>query len=242
MTRTALRAAPRPSAVGPDTLAADNEHLLGLTAEARVAWALDHLPGVHVLSSSFGIQAAVTLHLVTRIRPDIPVLLVDTGYLFPETYAFVETLKARLDLNLRVCRPAFSPGAFEARYGRLWEQGLDGIERYNAIMKVAPMQAELEALGVGTWFSGLRRGQARSRADLPVVELRRGRYKVHPLVDWSNRDVHRYLKEHDLPYHPLWEQGYVSVGDVHTTRPLAPGMTEEDTRFFGLKRECGLHE
>ncbi len=242
MSNAALRAEPPVSAPAADPLAPDNERLLGLSAEERVAWALERLPGLHVLSSSFGIQAAVSLHLVTRLRPDIPVLLVDTGYLFPETYRFVETLRQRLQLNLRVCRPAFSPGAFEARYGRLWEDGVEGIEHYNAVMKVAPMQAELDALGVGTWISGLRRDQAQSRADLPVVEFRKGRYKVHPLLDWTNRDIHRYLKEHDLPYHPLWEQGYVSVGDVHTTRPLAPGMSEQDTRFFGLKRECGLHE
>ena len=65
---------------------------------------------------------------------------------------------------------------------------------------------------------------------------------MHPLIDWTDRDVFRYLTRHNLPYHPLWEQGYVSIGDVHTTRRLSDGMTEEETRFFGLKRECGLHE
>ncbi|MEW8432014.1 MAG: phosphoadenosine phosphosulfate reductase family protein, partial [gamma proteobacterium symbiont of Ctena orbiculata] len=68
------------------------------------------------------------------------------------------------------------------------------------------------------------------------------RFKVHPVIDWHNRDVHRYLQKHNLPYHPLWEQGYASVGDVHTSRPLELGMHEEETRFFGLKRECGIHE
>ena len=70
---------------------------------------------------------------------------------------------------------------------------------------------------------------------------RDGRWKLHPIADWSDRDVWQYLQQHDLPYHPLWHQGYVSIGDVHTTRPLEAGMNEEDTRFFGLKRECGLH-
>jgi phosphoadenosine phosphosulfate reductase len=75
-----------------------------------------------------------------------------------------------------------------------------------------------------------------------VLVEQNGRIKVHPIIDWTDRNVGRYLAEHDLPYHPLWEQGYVSIGDVHTTRPLGEGMTEEETRFFGLKRECGLHE
>jgi phosphoadenosine phosphosulfate reductase len=75
-----------------------------------------------------------------------------------------------------------------------------------------------------------------------VVGAQNGRFKVHPLVDWGDRDVYQYLQAHDLPYHPLWHEGYVSIGDWHTTRRLADGMDEEDTRFFGLKRECGLHE
>ena len=74
-----------------------------------------------------------------------------------------------------------------------------------------------------------------------MVGTLRGRYKVHPIIDWSNKDVHQYLTKHNLPYHPLWDEGYVSVGDVHSTRPLTLGMTEEDTRFGGGQRECGLH-
>jgi phosphoadenosine phosphosulfate reductase len=130
----------------------------------------------------------------------------------------------------------------EVRHGRLWEQGVEGIERYNQINKVEPMQRALTELGASTWFAGLRRQQAQSRAELPVLRVQDGRFKVHPVIDWTNRDVYRYLKLHDLSYHPLWEHGYVSVGDTHTSRPLEPGMSEEETRFFGLKRECGLHE
>ena len=104
------------------------------------------------------------------------------------------------------------------------------------------MERALRELGVGTWFAGLRREQSRTRQGLPFVQFKDGRYKVFPLLDWTNRDIHRYLKRHDLPSHPLWERGYVSVGDWHSSAPLAPGMLEEETRFCGLKRECGLHE
>lgn len=224
------------------TLAEINHRLESASAEERVAWAVERFDERLVLSSSFGAQAAVCLHLVTRQRPDIPVILIDTGYLFPETYRFIDALTERLDLNLHVYRSAQSPAWQEARYGRLWEQGLEGIERYNQINKVEPMQRALKELGAEAWIAGLRRQQARSRAHLDVVAQRNGRYKVHPIIDWTDRDVYRYLSAHDLPYHPLWEQGYVSIGDVHTTRRLADGMSEEETRFFGLKRECGLHE
>ncbi len=219
-----------------------NRKLEGMSAEQRIEWALHYLPGNHVMTSSFGIQAALMLHLVTRIAPDIPVVLVDTGYLFAETYGFIDQLADRLQLNLQVYRAELSPAWQESRYGRLWEQGLAGIQHYNRINKVEPLQRALKGLEVGSWFAGLRRQQSDSRASLPVVRVQDGRFKIHPVIDWHNRDVHRYLQQHQLPYHPLWEQGYVSVGDMHTSRPLELGMREEETRFFGLKRECGIHE
>lgn len=218
-----------------------NALLERMTAEERVAWALEHLPGNHALSSSFGAQAAVSLHLVTRAAPAIPVVLVDTGYLFPETYRFIDELAVRLGLNLKVYQPSMSPAWLEARHGRLWEQGVEGIERYNDLRKGEPMQRALDELGVGSWFAGLRRQQSRTRSAIRPLEYRRGRWKVHPIFDWTDRQVFQYLNRHDLPYHPLWHQGYVSIGDWHTTRSLAEAGDAEATRFFGLKRECGLH-
>jgi len=210
-------------------------------AQERVAWALASLPGEHVLSSSFGAQSAALLHLVTQQKSDIPVVLIDTGYLFPETYRFVDDLTERFALNLKVYRPQIGIAWMEARLGRLWEKGLDGIERYNHLRKVEPMRRALKELEARTWVAGLRRAQSESRRNIRVLELREGRWKIHPLADWNDRHVWDYAKAHELPYHPLWEQGYVSIGDVHTTRALRDGMRAEDTRFFGLKRECGLH-
>jgi len=226
----------------PENLERLNQKLEGMNAEQRVEWALHYLPANHIMTSSFGIQGALMLHLVTRIVPDIPVVLVDTGYLFTETYRFIDLLTDRLQLNLHVCRAEQSPTWQESRYGRLWEQGLSGVERYNSINKVEPLQNALKVLDAGSWFAGLRRQQSESRSSLPVVRIQNGRFKIYPVIDWRNRDVHRYLQKYRLPYHPLWEKGYVSVGDVHTSRPLELGMREEETRFFGLKRECGIHE
>jgi len=218
-----------------------NTWLGTLDAEQRVVWALAYAPGTHVLSSSFGAQAAVSLHLLTRQRPDLPVVLIDTGYLFPETYRFIDELSERLSLNLKVFSAAESPAWLEAREGRLWEQGVAGIDRYNQLRKVEPMQRALSVLGAGSWFAGLRRSQARTRAGVPFAERRDGRWKFHPIADWSDRDVGMYLRRHGLPYHPLWDQGYISIGDVHTTHRWEPGTDADATRFFGLKRECGLH-
>lgn len=219
-----------------------NRMLAGKDARYRTRWALENLPGNHVLSSSFGAQAAVAIHLLTRERPDIPVVLIDTGYLFPETYRFVDELAERFELNLKVYRPTLSAAWQEARHGRRWEQGAAALAAYNADAKVAPMREALKELAAGTWFSGLRRSQSVSRKDTAFVQWRDDRYKFHPIADWNDRDVHRYLVENDLPYHPLWEKGYVSIGDHHTTRPIHEAGSLEATRFFGLKRECGLHD
>ncbi|GKW42403.1 phosphoadenylyl-sulfate reductase [Pectobacterium parvum] len=231
-----------PKAEQTAELATVNSQLESLSAQERVSWALENLPGDYVLSSSFGIQAAVSLHLVTQQRPDIPVILTDTGYLFPETYQFIDALTEQLTLNLQVYRATASPAWQEARYGKLWEQGVEGIERYNLLNKVEPMNRALSELKAKTWFAGLRREQSGSRGELPVLAIQRGVFKFLPIIDWDNRTVYQYLKENGLSYHPLWEQGYLSVGDTHTTRKWEPGMSEEETRFFGLKRECGLHE
>lgn len=125
-------------------LAEANQLLLSFTAAERVRWALEHLPDQQILSSSFGIQSAVMLHLVTTERPDIPVVLTDTGYLFPETYQFIDELKERLQLNLKVYRAHLSPAWQEARFGKLWENEA-GIKQYNHMNKVEPLQRALKS-------------------------------------------------------------------------------------------------
>ena len=212
------------------------------TAEERVHQAVENFGAGLVMTTSFGIQAAVMLHLVTRVVPDIPVIFIDTGYLFPETYRFADALGRRLALNLKIYNPAKTAARQEALYGKQWEQGIEGLKRYNFINKIEPMERAVRELGATAWLAGLRRSQASSRGYLRVVERQNRITKVHPIIDWDNRRVHRYLTEHDLPYHPFWGQGYASVGDWHSTAKQLGGMTEEETRFGGLKRECGLHE
>lgn len=218
-----------------------NEKLEKETPIARVEWAMENLPANFVLSSSFGIQSAVMLHMMTQIDSNIPVVLTDTGHLFPETYQFIDEMVERLKLNLQVYSARETPAWQKVRYGELWAKGSDELKQYNRINKVEPLERGLSELEAGTWFSGIRRQQSKHRESLSVVSTLRGRFKVHPIIDWHNRDVYQYLTKHGLPYHPLWEEGYVSVGDVHSTKPLTLGMDESDTRFSGNDRECGLH-
>jgi len=218
-----------------------NDWLGAVDAATRVRWSLANLPGPFALSSSFGAQAAVSLHLVAQADPGIPVILIDTGYLFPETYEFIEKLQKQLHLNIQRFSSPQSVAEFEAQYGRLWEQGREGLDQYLELRKVEPMRRALQTLRTQTWFAGLRRSQAESRARLNPLEVRDGRFKVHPIFDWSDRDVYLYLKAHGLSYHPLWDKGYISIGDWHSTKSLSEVTSAEELRFSGLKRECGIH-
>lgn len=235
----ARRSAARPPVPLEDADAA----LADASAEEVVGWAVRTFGDGLVLSTSFGIHAAAMLHLVTRAWPRVPVVWVDTGYLPPETYRFAEALAGRLDLNLHVAQSPVSPARMEALYGRLWESDdPEDLERYQRMRKVEPMQRALAELGATAWIAGLRADQTRHRETLPRVGVQGGRAKILPILHWSTREVFRYLKRHDLPLHPLFEQGYATVGDWHSSRPVgADDADPRDTRFGGRRQECGLH-
>ena len=120
------------------------------------------------------------LHLVTQQLPKIPVIFIDTGYLFPETYQFAEALSNRLNLNIKVYKAHSSPEEQEARHGKLWEQGIEGLDLYNKINKVEPMNRAITELKATAWISGLRRSQASSRKDLPVLAKQNKITKIYP--------------------------------------------------------------
>ncbi|MDJ0732352.1 MAG: phosphoadenosine phosphosulfate reductase [Crocosphaera sp.] len=220
-----------------------NQTLENANAQQVVEWARDTFGGGLVMSTSFGIQAAVMLHLVTQVVPDIPVIWVDTGYLPAETYRFAQELTERLKLNLKVYQSTLTPARMEALYGKLWNQhNLESLNRYDFIRKVEPMQRALKELQATAWLAGLRRQQTEHRNFLERVELQGDQYKVYPILAWNSRDIYHYLTAHDLPYHPYFDKGYVTVGDWHSSRPvMADDESERDSRFHGVKQECGLH-
>src|SRR5262245_1910356 len=235
----AVRAAPEPSR--QDLVAAERA-LADADAEPVGRWAADAFGDGLVLSTSFGIHSAVMLHMATQVVPRIPVVWVDTGYLPAETYRFAEALASRLQLNLHIAQADLSPARMEALLGRLWEGDRDDLDRYHRLRKVEPLERAFRALGARAWLSGLRADQTDHRARLPRVGLQNGRAKVLPLLPWTPRELHRYLKAHDLPYHPFFEQGYPSVGDWHSSRPVSEDdANERNGRFRGVTQECGLH-
>lgn len=220
-----------------------NQRFAKADAVQIVKWADDTFGDGLVMSTSFGIHSAVMLHMVTQIIPDIPIIWVDTGYLPTKTYLFAEELSTRLNLNLKVYQSPLSPARMEAIYGRLWSKDdVESLNRYDQIRKVEPMQRALQELKATAWLAGLRRNQTDHRKTLDIVNLQGSLYKILPILNWSSKAVYEYLTTHDLPYHPLFDEGYVTVGDWHSSRPLtASDENERDTRFKGMKQECGIH-
>jgi phosphoadenosine phosphosulfate reductase len=214
--------------------------LAPLRAGERLRFLYDQLGDRLVASTSFGLQAAVMLHLIHEHAPKIPVVFIDTGFLFPETYQYAEQLTSMFDLDLRVYQPTVSAARMQALWGNLWENGKEGADRYGVLTKVEPMNRALREIGADVWLSGLRRSQSKTRADRPFVEQQKKTLKAYPILDWADAQVDLYFHQNNLPRHPLAEKGYLTMGDWHSTRPAVDGDAEA-TRFNGEKYECGLH-
>ena len=234
MTRTLIR----------EDLDASRQALEDLQPAERLAWALDQFGEGFALTTSFGIQSAVLLHMLSQLSggSSVPVIWVDTGYLPPETYQYSEQLRERLKIRLVVAQSPMSPARMEALHGRLWETGsLSDLETYHRIRKVEPLEEALETLKVSCWASGVRRGQTDHRRSMTWLDPIRDRLSLRPLLDWTHKDVYYYMQDNDLPQHPLFDQGYSTVGDWHSSGPDGGDSSGRDTRFGGLKQECGIH-
>ena len=218
-----------------------NRALEDSTPEELIEWAYDQHGHGLIASTSFGATSAVMLHLVHRVAPSTPIVCVDTGYLFPETYRFAEELTQRLKLDVRFYSAKMSAARQEALYGKLWEQGEEGVARYLQINKVEPMQRALRDLHATAWMAGLRSEQTEHRAGLRRIVRQDDSFKIHPILHWSTEDVSAYMERYDLPYHPMFDQGYRSIGDHHSTIPTTADMDPREGRILGQKRECGLH-
>jgi len=212
------------------------------SAEDRIRWAIQRFPEKAILTTSFGAQSSALLHLATQIQPDLPVLFIDTGFHFPETISFAEEITRKLKLNLKTYRPLLSAEEIESRYGQIWEKGPEGLEQFHEIIRVEPLRRALRDLNPEIWIAGLRRSSSESRQKMTFLTRQDARFKFLPLLDWSDRDLGKYLQAHSLPYHPLWAQGYVSIGDRVTTKRLDEVSDPSQLRHFGWKRECGIHD
>lgn len=188
--------------------------------------------------SSFGAESVVLLHYVTRIRPDVDVLFIDTQKHFPETLSYRDTVCERLGLNLVVVSPDPGDMAKQDPYGSLFN--IDA-NMCCVLRKVFPLQDTLSRYD--SWVSGRKRFQSSSRAAIPVLERDSDKIKINPLALWDKTDIDGYFETHDLPRHPLEAKGYPSIGCLPCTRPVKPGEDARAGRWAGTpdKTECGLH-
>ena len=210
------------------------------TSEEIVHWAGTQFEGSLAMSTSFGAESAVLLHLATQIIPRIPVLFTNTGFHFKETLEHRDLLVKRLGLNLRELKPEIPTDEFLAKNGKLYERDPDAC---CAVNKIAPFDQGLK--DYRGWITGIRRNQADTRKAAAFVENYRDRLvKVNPLLNWTSKGLWDYAKKHGLPYHPLWEKGYFSIGcsPECCTRPVKPGEDARAGRWAGQNKvECGIH-
>ena len=222
------------SKIAGDTLSADELTSLNVDFETAPAstvirWAVDTFGADLVLAASF--EDVVLIDLATKLAPDIEVIFLDTEAHFPETLDFVETVRDRYGLNLTVTKPGPEAAAHPC-----------GSEQCCQFRKVAPLRRAVR--GNRAWLTALKRDDGPTRANAPIVswDAAFGLVKVNPLATWTNDDITSYLVDHQLPQHPLWSQGYRSIGCAPTTRPVVEGEDPRAGRWAGLdKSECGLH-
>ena len=205
-----------------------------------LAWAFETFGNRVAISSAFGTGGMVLIDMASRLRKDFRVFTLDTEFLFPETYSLIDTIESKYEIKIERVVSPFSPAEQERAYGAaLWARDPDQCCN---LRKVEPLQRKLAELGA--WITSIRRDQTAFRKDAGKIErdAKFGLVKVNPIVDWSSKQVWRYLIEHGVPYNPLHDRNYPSIGCTHCTRAIQPGEDPRAGRWSGLsKTECGLH-
>jgi phosphoadenosine phosphosulfate reductase len=226
---------------GEKTLTEINAKLAGWGPQQILAWAIQQFNPNLTLACSFGgISGMVLLDMAVRIDPAIRVFYLDTGFLFPETYALEKEIEQRYGIKPQAFRPELTPEEQANRFGpELWRRNPD---RCCALRKLEPNRRALE--GMQAWIAGLRRDQSSTRREIQPVQWdhKFNLYKINPLWDWTEEMVWIYLKAEGVPYNRLHREGFPSLGCTNCTRPVATGEDLRAGRWSGLtKTECGLH-
>ena len=221
-----------------------NEELINLSSLEMLEWSLQKFENNLAFTTSFGIQSSVLLHLIqsSSLKNEVKIFWIDTGYLPKETYLYANTLINKLSLNITILQSDISPAHMEATYGKLWEsKRLEDINKYHQIRKVDPLDKALTQYSINCWGSGVRAQQTTNRGKMKFIELIRDTLSIRPLLGWSQKDIFYYMQEKNLPQHPLFFQGYSTVGDWHSSSAESSNTKGRSTRFGGVKQECGLH-
>lgn len=217
------------------------------SAEQIIQWACAQFGDELCMTSSFGDQAPVLIHLAVEAKPDIRIIFIDTGYLFPETHQFMEQLRRRFNLNVWTYRSRNDPIEYLKSIGEADPMTRKDRDACCAANKEEPTERAMKDIAAKGWLRGIRRAQkTQLRENARFIEWspRYGCYAISPMLNWSNKDVGLYMKKHDLPYHPLVEKGYLSIGcnPLACTRPVQIGEDPRAGRWAGSnKLECGIN-
>jgi len=210
-------------------------------AEELLDWALGQFHPEIALACSFGAEDMVLVDILSGLRADFSVFTLDTHLLFPETYQLMERVRERYRLSLRIFEPDISLEEMEIRYGK--ELFYTNPDLCCQLRKIQPLKKALS--GLRAWITGIRREQAPTRARAKKIELdsKFGLIKINPLVDWTHEQVWDYIRKRGVPYNPLHDRNYPSIGCAPCTRPVQPGEDLRAGRWPGReKTECGLHQ
>ncbi|BEJ14687.1 hypothetical protein CspHIS471_0404540 [Cutaneotrichosporon sp. HIS471] len=235
----------------PEEIDEANKQLEGKTPQEVLVWAIDNIDGLYQ-TTAFGLTGLAAVDMISKIGIEretthpVPLIFLDTLHHFPETVQLSQTVVDTYLADLHVYKPPRVESAeeFAAKYGdQLWESD---EASYDYLVKVEPAARAYQDLGVRAVITGRRRSQGAERAGLKVLEVdERGLLKVNPLISWSFKEVKAYVDNEGVPYNPLLDQGYRSIGDVHSTHkpdPNAGDVAERSGRWQGKsKSECGLH-
>ncbi len=221
-----------------------NKKLMNMTPQEMLLWGYQNFDNQFAITTSFGIQSSVLLSMVkeSSLQKKIKIFWIDTGYLPPETYHYAENLINDLSLEIEVLQSDISPARMETLYGKLWEtKKASDLDKYHELRKIKPLEKGLENNKIKCWASGVRSNQTKTRNKMKLLDIIRQRLSLRPLLNWTNKDVFYYMQEKNLPAHPLFIKGYSTVGDWHSSAPDGIGKKGRDTRFGGVKQECGIH-
>jgi phosphoadenosine phosphosulfate reductase len=223
-----------------DELAKVNRDLAGASASRVMEWAVGRYFPQLTMATAFGAEGCVLLHLLAEIEPRVRVFNLDTGYQFPETLALRDRLAERYGIEVELIRPETSVAEYEKEHcGPVYVSSPD---RCCYDRKIVPLRRALA--GYNAWITAIRSEQSSHRASAEVVgqDPKFGLVKINPLLTWTRRDVWAFIVTHRVPYNPLHDQGYPSIGCWPCTRPVASGDDERAGRWAGhAKTECGLH-
>ena len=221
-----------------------NGELKDMSSEEIIEWGFKTFNSNLAFTTSFGIQSSVLLHLIqnSSLKNKVKIFWIDTGYLPPETYKYANELVQKLDLQIKVIQSEISPARMEALYGKLWESNKpEELDKYHQLRKINPLEKALNKYSISCWGSGVRGQQTDNRSNMKFIDLIREKLSLRPLLSWTNKDIFYYMQKHNLPQHPLFSKGYSTVGDWHSSGPETNNKKGRNTRFGGIKEECGLH-